>query len=454
MRPAMPIFGFCGTQARLGLPSLAMAFVLILITALVPARAAVDIQEVRSDKGITAWLVEDYTVPLVSIRFVFEGGTTQDPDDKLGLANLMSGLFDEGAGDMDSDAFQEALDDVGAEMSFSATSDSIAGSMRTLADTREEAFRLLSLAVQKPRFDQAPVDRIRAQILTSIRANERDPDTLARRAFAKALYGDHPYSRPGDGLPDTLPKITPDDLKAFHKRVFARDNLKIAIVGAIDAETVKRELDRVFADLPEKADLVPVPDIAPKLDQTVRQVYDLPQTNIQLVYPGIARKDPEFFAAFMMNHVLGGGTFSSRLFTEVREQRGLAYGVSSGLSNLDHSSRLMMGTATASGKAEETLSVIKDVVARMAAEGPTEEELADAKRYQLGAYAINNLDSSASIANTLVQIQVEDLGIDYIERRGDLINAVTREQVAAVARRLLIDKPAVLIVGPEPGSGG
>ncbi len=422
--------------------------------ALGPAHSAVDIQEVRSESGVTAWLVEDYTVPMVALRFLFEGGAAQDPEGREGLANLMTGLFDEGAGELDSETFQLALDDAGADMGFDAGRDAISGSMRTLAETRTEAFGLLRLALTEPRFDQAPIDRIRAQIMAGIEARSRDPETAARVAFAQAVYGDHPYARRNEGTPQSLSAITAEDLRSQHKRLFARDNLIVGVVGAIDAETLKKDLDRLFGDLPENADLAPIEDVEPRLDQTVRIDYPLPQTSLQLAYKGIARDDPQFFPALLMNHVLGGGSFTSRLFDEVRDKRGLAYSVGSGLSNSRHSDALVIGTATNPDRAPETLQVIRDVVAKMAADGPTEEELDAAKRYLLGSYAINNLASSRAIANTLVGLQFEALGIDYVQRRPDLINAVTREQAAAQARELLSGEPAVLVIGPGAEDGG
>jgi zinc protease len=435
-------------RAENTLATFMLAFFFVTFPALGPAHSAVEIQEVRSEGGITAWLVEDYTVPIVAMKFIFEGGSTQDPEGKEGLANLMTGLFDEGAGELDADTFQLELDDAGAEMGFNAGRDAITGGMRTLAETREGAFGLLKLALTQPRFDQVPIDRIRAQIVAGIQARARDPETAARIAFAEAVYGDHPYARRSEGTPETLAAITSDDLRRLHTRLFARDNLIVGVVGAIDAETLKTELDRVFGDLPAKADLMPVADVEPKLGQNVSVDYPLAQTSLQLAYRGISRDDPQFFPALLMNHVLGGGAFSSRLFDEVREKRGLAYGVGSSLINSRHSDALLIGTATDPGRADEVLSVIQEAVAKMAAEGPTEAELEEAKRYLLGSYAINNLDSSNAIANTLVGLQFEELGIDYIQRRPALIEAVTREQAAAQARRLLSDAPAVLTIGP------
>ncbi len=436
------------------LATLFLAVVFLTLPAVIAARAAVKIQEVKSPGGITAWLVEDYTVPVVSIRFAFEGGRTQEPKGKEGIANLMSGLFDEGAGDLDSEAFQVRLDDAGAEMRFSAGRDGFYGSMRMLADQRDEALDLLRLAVTKPRFDAAPVDRIRAQIVSGILGNAKDPETAAQIAWSEAVYGEHPYSRREEGSEASLGAISQDDLKAFHRKLFARGNLKIGVVGAIDAETLGRELDRVFGELPEKPDLVPVDQATPRLGQEIDVTYDLPQTMLRLAYPGIERKDPQFFAAYLVNHILGGGTFTSRLFEEVREKRGLAYDIGSALVNNEYSNGLAISTATRSDRAGETLDLIKSQVRRMAEEGPTQAELDAAKKYVIGAYAINNLDSSMAIAGTLVELQLDDLGIDYIQRRAGLIDAVTLDDAKAAARRLLSADPAIMVVGPALAKKG
>ncbi len=360
-----------------------------------------DIQSVTSSKGVTAWLVEDYSVPIVAVRFVFDGGSTQDPVGKEGLANLMTGLFDEGAGPLDSEAFQIRLDDAGAEMSFEESRDGIYGSMRMLAEQRDEAFELLRLAVNEPRFDQAPIDRIRAQILSGIIANENDPDTVAQSKWARAVYGDHPYSRSDQGTRQSVAAITQDDLKALHKTVFARSGLHIAVVGAIDAETLKKKLDMVFGDLPEKQALAPVADVEPKLAQHLEVNYDLPQTSLQLAWPGVKRKSADFFPAVLMNEILGGGTFTSRLFQEVREKRGLAYGVNSSLVNQDHADALIVTTGTRSDRAAETLGIVRDVVKQLAQDGPTEAELAATKKYLIGAYALSTSGQSSPVGSRL-----------------------------------------------------
>ncbi|WP_343316088.1 pitrilysin family protein [Brucella sp. BE17] len=411
-----------------------------------PARA-IDIQEVVSSKGIRAWLVEDSSVPLVSMQFSFKGGASQDPTGKEGLANLMTGLFDEGAGDLNSDVFQERIDNLGAEMSFSASQDSVSGSVRMLSENRDSVTDLVSLAVNKPRFDQNAIDRIRAQVVAGIEASQRNPSTIASRRFAEVLYGNHPYARPDDGTVKSLKTIERDDLATFHRKNFARDRLTVGVVGAINAKDLGTLLDKVFGDLPASAELVPVPDAKLALGTTTSLNFDVPQTAIAFVYPALPRKDPGFFAAYLMNHILGGG-FTSRLYAEVREKRGLAYSVSSSMVLRDHVSALTISTATRPDKAQDSLKIIREQVAAMANDGPTEAELAAAKSFLKGSYAVNNLDSSAAIASTLVGLQEAELPRDYIDKRSELIVSVTIDQVKAVAKKLLEAEPAILVFGP------
>ena len=285
-------------------------------------------------------------------------------------------------------------------------------------------------------------------ILSNLLAGVRDPATEAREKWLRAVYGNHPYARPDEGTSGSVKAITVDDLHAAHKALFARDGLHVAVVGAIDAPTLKRELDRLFGALPQKQVLRPVEDAQLKLGQQLQVDYDLPQTSLQMAFPGVRRDAPDFYAAALMNQILGGGTFTSRLFSEVREKRGLAYNVSSALVDYDHASALVIATATRSDRAGETLAVIQDVVNRMVRDGPTEQELAAAKEYLIGAYAINNLDSSGAIAGTLLQLQLDRLGNDYIQNRPPLITAVTLDEVKAAARKLLSAEPAVMAVGP------
>lgn len=412
---------------------------------------ALNIENVTSKKGITGWLVEDNTVPVVSIQFSIGGGTTQDPEGKEGLANLMTGLFDEGAGDLDSQAFQSRLDELGAEMAFSVTRDRMRGNMKMLAEKRDEALNLLALAVQKPRFDDEAIDRIREQLVAELKASEKDPKTIAQNRLLTLIYGKHPYARRGEGTPETLATINRDDLVKAHHAMFARDNIHIGIVGPVSANEATTIIDKIFGALPEKAELKKIEEAKLNLGGMANVNYDLPQTSLMLVYPGVKRNDPDFFAAYLMNYVLGGPGLTSRLFSEVREKRGLAYTVGSSLMLYDHSATLAVSTGTRSSEAQKSLSTIRSEVKKMADEGVSEQELDEAKSYVIGSYAVQNMGSSSDIAATLVSLQDENLPIDYIEKRRALIEAVTRDQVKAVAEKLLRPEPALLIIGPSKG---
>lgn len=435
------------------LSSLAARVSLALAVAAAPlltaSRAeAVEIQRVVSPGGIEAWLVEEHTVPLIAVNFAFKGGSSQDPDDKAGLANLMSTLLDEGAGDLTSQEFQGRLEDLSVQLSFEDGRDAFYGEMKTLAQSRDEAFDLLRLAVTKPRFDQDAVERMRRQAIAGLRRELKDPESVASRVWVKALFPGHPYGRPASGEEASLAAITVADLKDYHGRVFARDGLKIAVVGAIDAKTLAPLLDTVFGDLPAKAKLRPVPEVAPKTGLKIAEAMPIPQTAIRFSTEGLKRKDPDFIPAFVMNHILGGGSFSSWLYEEIREKRGLAYSVYTALAPYDHAGVFLGGLGTRADRAAESIEVVKAQIRRMAETGPTAEELAKAKSYLIGSYALR-FDSSDKIAGQLLAIQIDDLGIDYIDKRNKLVEAVTLDDVRRTAKRLLSKELTVVTVGPS-----
>ena len=412
---------------------------------------AMDIQRVVSPKGIEAWLVQEDTVPLVAMEFAFVGGASQDPAGKAGVANLMSGLLDEGAGDLDSEAFQSALDEYSIELSFETGRDAFFGSLKTLVENRDQAARLLKLALTSPRFDAEPVERIRAQIAAGIRSDERDPESVAGNALMAAAFPGHPYGLPKEGTLQSLAAITVGDLEAFHAKAIARDNLKIAVVGAIDAKALAALLDEVFGDLPAKADLVGIPETAPASGAPVDVAMAIPQTVIQVVGKGLKRDDPDFIPASVASYILGGGSFTSRLYDEIREKRGLAYSVYLGLVPLDHAGAYFVGTSTRADQASNVVGLIDGEVKRFAAEGPSEKELADAKSYLIGSYPLR-FDSSTEIANNLLGIQLDNLGIDYVDRRNGLIAAVTIDDVRRVAKRLFADDGRIVVRVGQPAT--
>lgn len=427
---------------------LAVAIATFAVFAATGVRAT-EIQRVVSPGGIEAWLVEEHSVPLISFNFAFKGGAAQDPAGKMGLANMVSGLLDEGAGDLESRAYQEKLQDLSIKLSFSAGRDSFEGKLRTLSVNLDEAVEMLRLAVNEPRFDAEPVERIRAQIQASIKRRLRDPETIAMRDWFKVAFPNHPYGNSRRGTAETVAAITTDDLRTFHKNIFARGELKVGVVGAIDAETLGKVLDTVFGKLPDQPKLTDVPEITPVAGARTTEKMAIPQTVIRFGGAGLKRADEDFVPAYVMNHIFGGGSFSSRLYVEVREKRGLAYSVYTFLAPFDHSGVFLGGTATRRDRADETLELINAEIKRMAEEGPTVEELAKAKKYLTGSYALR-FDTSSKIASELVGIQQENLGIDYIKKRNGMIEAVTLEDVKRAARRVLDKGGLTISVVGEP----
>lgn len=415
-----------------------------------PSAYAVEVQRVRSPGGIEAWLVEDRTNPIVTLSLAFRGGAALDPQGKEGLASMVAGLIDEGAGDLDSQAFQGRLEDLSISLHFSADMDSFTGSLQSLTETRDTAFDLLRLALTEPRFDEEPVRRIREQILTGLTRKIEDPDAIAGRTLNKLLYPRHPYGRPSDGTLESIAAVRTDDLRRFVAERFGRDTLVIGVVGDISAAELAPLLDRTFQALPAKAAPFDVPQVAPKVSGDLVVIEkDVPQSVVVFGQNGIARADPDYYAAYTVNYILGGGSFASRLYKEVREKRGLAYSVYSYLFPLDHSALVLGGVGTQNSRVAETLDLIRQEWRRFSEDGPTEKELRDAKTYLTGSFPLR-FSSSSRIAGMLVGMQTENLGIDYLDRRNSLIEAVTIEDARRVARRLYDASSLTIVVVGKP----
>src|SRR5258707_4407527 len=290
-----------------------------------PSHAAAKVQHLISPGGIEAWFVQDSTVPLIAMEYAFGGGATQDPADKPGVGNMVANLLDEGSGDLDSKTFHERLEGRAIELSFSSVRDNFRGSLRMLRDNRDEAFDLLRMALTSPPFESSDVERIRAQVISGLRRETSNPNSLASRKFLEVAFGNHPYGRPANGTLESVPRIDVADLKDYVRRVLAWDRLRIAVVGDVDPATLGKLLDQTFGGLPATASLTPAADVeAAKPPQRAFIPLDVPQTVVTFGGPGVKRSDPNFMAGYVVNHILGGGGPSSQLYREAREKRGLA----------------------------------------------------------------------------------------------------------------------------------
>jgi len=416
-----------------------------------PSHSAVNVEVVTTALGLVFWLVRSHAVPLVSLEFAIRGGAAQDPAKKAGLGALMAGLLDEGAGDLDSQAFQRALDEKAIEMSFHCDRDHWSGRMRTLVKNLDRAAELLRLAIAAPRFDEEPFERVREQLNARLRHDANDPATVAGRAWKAKAFPHHPYGEPADGSLETLARIDRDDLMKAAKRGLARDRLLVAVVGAIDEKAASALVDTAFGGLPERGELKPIADAAFEGLGAIETIdLDVPQSTIRFGRPALRRDDPDFIASVVAAHVLGGsGNMTSRLFREVREKRGLAYTVFGTFYSLEHGAYFYGGTTTKNERARVAFDVAQAEIRDVALNGLSADELRKGKTYLIGSYPLR-FDTSAKIASQLIHIQLERRAPEWLVERNREIAAVTAKSVKRAAERAFGDGSLHTVVVGRP----
>ncbi|HEY4251453.1 MAG TPA: pitrilysin family protein [Roseomonas sp.] len=408
------------------------------------------IQVVESD-GISAWLAEDHSVPVVSLSWSWQGGAGLDAAGEEGATALMASLLTEGAGDLRARDFADALRDDAIALGFESQRDGFEGGFRALREAVPAALRLARLAMAAPRFDADALQRVRARAVAGARQIMEAPAGQARRVFWAAAYPDHPAGRPSGGTAESLAGLSEATLRAAHARQIRRDGLLVAAAGAISAEELRALLVTLFAALPAGAP--PPPPPLPGFTAFGRRVVPMafPQSTIIFGQPGLSAQDPDWEAAQVMLRVLGGGGFSSRLMQAVRVERGLTYGISAGLDLLYGQALITGGLATENAKVAEALAVTGGEWRRMAETGPTEAERGDAIAYLTGSLPLQFTDSRR-IASTLLSLRRNDRPLGWLAARPARLAAITRDQLAAVAGRLLKpDAFSVVIAGQPDG---
>jgi zinc protease len=440
-----------------------VAFIIIVAALLglpgapwMPRAAAMPIERVTGTGGIEAWLVEDHSIPVVTLRFAIAGGAALDPPGKAGTAAMAASLLDEGAGAYDSIAYHRRLDDLAGELSFTAGQDEFGGSLRMLKRNLAATAELLRVALAEPHFDADAVERIRGETIALLARQAHNPPSLAGRLWMRDAFEDHPYGKDSSGTAASVAAITRADLADFVARHVHRKGLVIGAVGDITAAELSGLIDQVFGGLSpgdqSGDDSAAIPEASPGDSGTlvVRRTA-VPQSAVSFGQAGPKRDDPDWYAAFVLNDIIGGGGFRGRLMKEIRDKRGLAYGVSTGLVPYRHAGLILGSIATENSRVAESIALIRAEWQRMREDGPTEVELHDAQTYLAGSFPLS-LDSTRHIAAVLVQMQLDKLGIDYLDRRPGLIGGVTLDEARAVARRLF--DPAKLsfaVVGDPAG---
>jgi zinc protease len=412
-----------------------------------PSSFASRVQKLSTRSGLEIWLLEDYTLPIISLSFAFEGcGSAQDPAAKPGVAAMLAGLLGKGCGLLDAEAFQQALDDDAIELSFGVGRDDFSGQIRTMSGARSRAFDLLAMALRAPRLDPDALLRQRDQIAASLKQGLNNPGQVASRGFRAACYGEHPYGR--SLQLDALPAISRDDIAAMRERILARDTLKLGCVGAISAAVLRDEIERVFGPLPGAATLSQVQDVLIGGGGQSVAALDVAQSSICFGRQGIGREDPDYDAATLVNHCFGSGT-TSRLFKEVREKRGLCYSIGTQNAAKAHAALFSGRTATSNERVVEAIAVIRDEMLRLAATGIAPDELERAKRYLTGSYALQ-FDTSGKIAAALCKLQLEGRDVTRLDTRNASIEAVSVADAARTAARLLGDGEWLVTIAGKP----
>ncbi|MCH2547096.1 MAG: insulinase family protein [Alphaproteobacteria bacterium] len=418
-----------------------------------PAHAQeVDVTTVPIAEKAEAWLVESRDVPIITVMMAFrDAGSTSDTKEKYGRAQMTAALLNEGAGELDALEFNQMLESHAIKLGFGADDDLLYLQMETLTENADKAFELLALALTQPRFDEAAIARIKGQMHSGLRLLEEQPSYVAKKALTSAVLGDHPYANPTEGTHETIDAITKADLKEYLAHYITLGNLTMSVVGDVDAKALQALTKKHFSALPKTFDAQhKVSQLEPILmGQTDVVRRSIPQTVISFAGKGVARDDKDFYVAYVLNHLLGGGALTSKLGNEIREKRGLAYSVSTGLSIKDHGVLFAGGFGTRNDQAAEALKVLMDTLRATQQGDISEEEVSEAKSYIIGAFPLV-LASNDGIAMMLQMMQRYKLGKDYLAKRNAYMEAVSREDVIRVAKELFNPNQMVVIGVGDP----
>jgi zinc protease len=414
---------------------------------------AFDVDAFVTPKGIEVWHVEERTVPLISMTYAFETGSLTDPEGKEGTAYLLSGLLEEGAGNLSGEVFREKRDDNSVRLGFQATADQFTGSMQTPSANAAVAFDLLKLAITAPTIPPEALERTRQQAMVGAMGRINSPSDIAFQEAGKLVMPGHPYLRNSQGLASSIPLITRDDILAARLRMFTRTKLKVAVVGAISKQEIIAYVDAVFGELPQSTSTFTVETPAPITGAVTKVLdWDMPQTFVLFGSNGVRSVEPDYRAAQILYQIVGGD--AGRLTQEIREKRGLTYGV--GLSSFAYSkvSFSAGSMAVENARAGDAVKVLKEVLADVAAKGVTEEEVAAAKLYLKGQFAFF-FENSGATAATLLNFMTQDLSPTYHKVRNTEVDATRLEDVNAVAKRILdVNKLVVVAIGKPEGMKG
>ena len=435
-----------------------LAAALLLVSSL--AAAVPEIQNWRTANGVPVYFIPARELPMVDAQILFNAGSARDGE-RPGLAKLTNALLEEGAGDWSADVIADRLDRVGARFSASSRRDSASVSLRSLVDPRylQPTVETVARLLKEPTFAPDAVERVRQQMLTALQERAQSPGAIAQDAFYKALYGSHPYGLPPDGTSASLNAITRAEIQAFHRRHYAAANAVIAIVGDLDRPAAEQLANALVGGLPQGEPIPPTPPVAPlAASQTLRIPHPSSQSHILIGQVGVSRADPDYYALYLGNHVLGGNGLVSRLAQEIREKRGLAYGAYSAFSPMRQAGPFLLNLQTRNDQVDTALQVAQATLREFTANGPDPQLLEEARQNITGGFALD-LAGNGKLAGALGSIAFHGLPLDYLRNYIGMMNGISLEQVkTAWQRHVQPDRSITVIVGgdsaaPRPAAG-
>jgi len=426
-----------------------LTLLLVLFVNAATAVAEIAPKKIVMKNGLTVFLIERHSLPIISIVALVKSGSINDPRDKAGVANLTASLLDEGTENRTSAQISEEIDFIGASLNLSAGKDFTVAQTKVLTKDVEKGFDILSDILLHPRFDPQEMERVRNLILGSIHAEKDDPMVVAGRSFNKLIFGDHPYRNPVDGIADTVKIIRREDLISFYQTYYSPHNTILSIVGDLTEKEAVRWVNLYFSKwanqpaLPSSIDRPSPAMLQPKKIDIIDKA--TMQSSIIMGHLGINRENPDFFPVVVMNYILGEGGFASRLMQSIRDNQGLVYSVHSSFGVHRQPGSFAISLQTKTGNANKAIAAVVDEVKRIRTEGVTDVELSEAKAYLTGSFPLR-LDTTDKLASILATVGFYDLGLDYFTDYPKQIGKVTREDILRVAQKYLHPDQLTLVV--------
>jgi len=429
---------------------LTFAFIALLLST--AAQAALPIQHWQSASGVRVYFVENHDLPILDVAVNFAAGSSFDTPEKAGVAGLTRGMLALGAGGLSDDQISNRFADLGAQPGGEFDLDRASLKLRTLSSERERvaALDLLATLLQKPDFPAAVLEREKARAIAGLRDASTQPESISDREFSKALFGNHPYALDAMMEPETIEKITRDDLVAFHRSHYTRGNAVVAIIGDVTRAQAEAIAEQLTAGLPQGPAVAAIPPVPlPNAPVVKRIAHPAAQSHILLGYPGVKRGDPDYFPLYVGNYILGGGGFVSLLTEEVREKRGLAYSVYSYFMPMREAGPFQVGLQTKREQTDAALAVVRETLDKFIGSGPSAKELKAAKDNIIGGFPLR-IDSNGKILDYLSVIGFYQLPLTYLDDFNKEVAKVTTAQIKdAFARRIKPQNMVTVIVGGD-----